>query len=120
MIPWFRIDAIIWQMFATQRGLRGEIKIVLSHFSGVQFFETLWIVAHQAPLSMGFSRQEYWRGWLCPPPGDLPDPGTEPTSPLAPVLQADSLPLRHQANPNKDCSSLNLSHSWEKNSAHSC
>ena len=47
----------------------------------------------QAPLSMGFSRQEYWSGLLCPPPGDLPDPGIEPTSP---VWQADSLPLSHQ------------------------
>ena len=39
-------------------------------------FATPWTVAHQAPLSMGFSRQEYWSGLLCPPPGDLPDPGT--------------------------------------------
>ena len=38
---------------------------------------TLWTVAHQAPLSMGFSRQEYWRGLSCPPPGDLPNPGIE-------------------------------------------
>ena len=44
--------------------------------------------AHQAPLSMGFSRKEYWSGLPCPPPGDLPDPGTEPRSP---ALQADSL-----------------------------
>ena len=48
---------------------------VLSHFSRVWLFATLWTVAHQAPLSMGFSRQEYWSGWPCPPPGDLPDPG---------------------------------------------
>ena len=45
---------------------------VLSH---VQFFATPWIVACQAPLSMGFSRQEYWRGLLTPSPGDLPDSG---------------------------------------------
>ena len=38
---------------------------------------SLWTVAHQAPLSMGFSRQEYWSGLTCPPPGDLPEPGTE-------------------------------------------
>ena len=50
---------------------------VLSHFSRVQLFATLWTVAHQAPLPMGFSRQEYWRGLPCPPPGDLPDPGIE-------------------------------------------
>ena len=50
---------------------------------------TPWTVAHQAPLSMGFFRQEYWSGLLFPSPGDLSDPGTEPRSP---ALQADSLP----------------------------
>ena len=50
---------------------------------------TPWTVAHQAPLSMGFSRQEYWSGLPFPSPGDLPDPGIEPGSP---ALQADSLP----------------------------
>ena len=49
---------------------------------------TLWTVAHQAPLSMGFSRQEYWSGLPFPSPGDLPDPEIEPGSP---TLQADSL-----------------------------
>ena len=53
---------------------------VLSRFSCVQLFVTLWTVACQAPLSMGFSRQEYWSGLSCPPPRDLPDPGIEPTS----------------------------------------
>ena len=53
---------------------------ILSHLSRVQLSETPWTVAHQASLSMGFSRQEYWRGLLWPPPGDLPDPGMEPTS----------------------------------------
>ena len=48
-------------------------------FSCVQLFVTLWAIAHQAPLSMGLSRQEYWRGVLCPP-GDLPNPGIEPES----------------------------------------
>ena len=61
---------------------------MLSHFSRVQFFASLWTVAHQTPLSMGFSRQEYWSGPLFPPPGDLPDPGIKPGSP---ALQADSL-----------------------------
>ena len=42
---------------------------------------TLWTVAHQVPLAMGFSRQEYWSGLPCPPLGDLPDPGNKPTSP---------------------------------------
>ena len=50
---------------------------------------TPWAVAHQAPLSMGFSRQEYWSGLPFPSPGDLPNPGIEPKSP---ALQADSLP----------------------------
>ena len=44
-------------------------------------FATLWTPAHQAPLSVGFSRQEYWSGLPFPPPGDLPDPGIEPESP---------------------------------------
>ena len=47
---------------------------------------TLWTVAHQVPLSMGLSRQEYWTGLPFPPPGDLPDPGTEPRSPVSHVL----------------------------------
>ena len=54
---------------------------------------TLWTVAHQAPLSMEFSRQEYWSGLPFPSPGDLPDPGIEPGSP---ALQADSLPTELQ------------------------
>ena len=53
---------------------------MLSHFSCVELFVTLWIEAHQAPLSMGFSRQENWSELPCPSPGDLPDPGSEPTS----------------------------------------
>ena len=53
---------------------------MLSLFSRVRLCATLWTVAHQAPLSMGFSRQEYWSGLPCPPPGDLPDPGIEPAS----------------------------------------
>ena len=54
---------------------------VLICFSHVWLFATLWTGSHQAPLSKGFSRQEYWSGLLCPPLGDLPDPGIEPTSP---------------------------------------
>ena len=56
--------------------------------SRVQLFATPWTVAHQAPLSMGFSRQEYWSGLPFPSQGDLPDPGIEPRSP---ALQADAL-----------------------------
>ena len=57
--------------------------------SRVRLFATPWTVAYQAPLSMGFSRQECWSGLPFPSPGDLPDPGIEPGSP---ALQADALP----------------------------
>ena len=56
-------------------------------------------IARQAPLSMGFCRQEYWSGLPCPPPGHLPDPGIEPTSSASPALQADSLLLSHLGSP---------------------
>ena len=59
---------------------------VWSHFSHVWLFVTEWTVAHQAPLSTGFSRQDYWSGQPCPPPGDLPNPGIEPTSLMSPAL----------------------------------
>jgi len=49
-------------------------------------FVTPWAIAHQAPLSMEFSRQEYWSGLPCPPPGDLPDPGIKSTSLVSPGL----------------------------------
>ena len=67
-----------------------------STFSCIWLFVTPWIVAHQAPLSMGFSRQQYSSGLPFPPPRDLPNPETEPTSP---ALQADSLPLSHRESP---------------------
>ena len=69
---------------------------LLSH---VRLFVTPWTVAPQAPLSMGFSRQEYWRGLPCPPPGDLPDPGTEPMALISPALAGGSLPLAPPGNP---------------------
>ena len=59
---------------------------VLSHFSRVRLFVTLWTVAHWAPLSMEFSRQEYWRGLPFPSPEDLPDPGIKPASSESPAL----------------------------------
>ena len=59
---------------------------MLSRFSHAQLFATLWTVACWAPLSMGFSGQEYWSGLPCPPPGDLPHPGMEPTSLTSPEL----------------------------------
>ena len=59
---------------------------MLSHFRRVQLCEILWTVARQAPQSRGFSRQEYWSGLPCPPPGDLPDLGIEPASLTSPAL----------------------------------
>ena len=61
-------------------------------------FAAAWTLAHQVPLSMKFSRQEFWSGLPCSSAGDLPNPGIEPTS-IA--LQADSLLLSHQGNPEK-------------------
>ena len=77
---------------------------VLSCFSHVQPIATLWTIACQAPLSMGFSRQEYWSGLPCPPPEDLPNPWMEPTS----ALQADSFLLSYQGSPKIDISSVQL------------
>ena len=61
-------------------------------FSHVRLFATFWTVAHQAPLSMGLSGQEYWSGLPFSPPGDLPNRGIKPMYFAAPVLQVDSLP----------------------------
>ena len=80
--------AVVWAFF----GIAKEYLLFYS-LSCVQLFTTPWIVARQPPLSLGFSRQEYWSGLWFPSPGDLPNAGTEPTSP---ELQADSLPLNHQ------------------------
>ena len=65
----------------------------------IRLFVTPWNVAHQAPLSMGFSWQEYWSGFPFLPPGDLPDPGIEYMSPASPALQPNSLLLSHKGSP---------------------
>ena len=66
-----------------------DLKVKVNSLSSVQLLATPWTVAYQAPLSMGFSRQEYWSGLPFSSPEDLPDPGIEPKSP---TLQAGSLP----------------------------
>ena len=66
--------------------------------------ETLWTIAHQDPLSIGFSRQEYWGGLPCPPPGGLPNPGK--IEPGSPALRADPLLLSHLGKP------LHISMAW--------
>ena len=83
---------------------RSFLVCVLSHFSRVWHFATLWIVACQAPLSMGVSRQEYWSGLPCPPRGDLPNPGVKP---MSPALWEDSLPLSHQRSPSLSLGIIN-------------
>ena len=76
------------------------VRVWGSLLSHIRLFSTPKTVARQVPLSMEFSRQEYWSGLPCPPPGDLPDPGIEPWSP---ALQADSLPPE----PPGKCSAIN-------------
>ena len=82
------IQLDMWEMFFQSC----TYMCMLSCFSCVRLCN-LWTVACQAPLSLGFSKQEYWSGLPCPPPVDLPNPGIKPRSP---ALQADSLPLSHQ------------------------
>ena len=72
-----------------------NLKNVLCVLSHVQLCVTLWTVAHQAPLSMEFSRKESWSGLPLPPPGDLPDTGIELVSLRSPHWQAGSLPLAY-------------------------
>ena len=67
-------------------------------FSCVRLFVTPWTVARQAPLSMGFSQQQYWNELLCPPPGHLPNSGIKR---MSPTLQVDTLLLTHQGSPLK-------------------
>ena len=76
---------------------------LLSCFSCVRLFVILWTVAHQVPLSTGFSRQEYCVAM--PPPGDLPDPLIKPVSLMSPALAAGSLPLVPPGN-SKKCLSV--------------
>ena len=81
--------------------------------SCVQLFATLWTVAHQAPPSMGFSRQEYWSGLPFPSPGDLPNPGIEPR---CPTLLADTLTSEPPGKPS--CSKWGLLSSCDARAAH--
>ena len=73
-------------MVSSQLALQHVLPSCISH---VHLFVTPWTIAHQAPLSMGSSRQEYWSGLPCPLPGDLPDPGIEPTTVTSPALAGE-------------------------------
>ena len=75
-------------MFTASLECKVKVKVKGKSLSCVRLFATPWTVAHQAPPSMGFSRQEYWSGLPFSSPGDLPDPGIEPRSP---AIQADAL-----------------------------
>ena len=79
-----------FQIFLPSESLSECLRSWLCLLSCVWLFVTPWTVACQALLSMGFSRQEYWSGWIFPPPGDLPDPGMEPTFLESPAF-ADGL-----------------------------
>ena len=74
--------------FSTDRCCTRKVSLVLyaQLLCGLWLIATPWTVAHQAPLSMGFSRQEYWSGVPFPPPGHLPNPGIEPSFPESPAL----------------------------------
>ena len=76
---------------------------VFSLFSHVQISAILWTIAHQAPLSMGFSRQEYWGGLPFPPPGDLPDSGSNPGFPHCRHILYH---LSHQWSPYNDIANI--------------
>ena len=75
----------------------------MKSLSRVQLFATPWTVAYEAPLSMGFPRQEYCSGLPFPAPGDLPDPGIEP---MSPALQVDSLSLSQKGSRNTGAEGL--------------
>ena len=92
------------------------LSVGTSHFSHVWLVVTLWIVAHQASLSMGFSRQEYWSRLPNSPPGNLPNPGIELAPLMSPALSGMCLPL---APPRRALSSwplgrlhIHKSHAW--------
>ena len=79
-VKWCSHFSKVW-WFLKKWNLRVTLRAcMLSHFSHVWLFAAPWTVVLQAPLSMGFSRQEYWSGLSCPPLGDLPNPGIEPRS----------------------------------------
>ena len=77
---------IIFSGMASRCSTSNVLAHVLSHFSCVRLFVTPWTVAHQGPLSMGSSSQEYWNGLPCTLPEDLPYPGIEPVSLMSPAL----------------------------------
>ena len=95
LMRWMNLEPII-QSEVSQKEKNKYCNSLVHSLSHVRLLATPWTAAHQASLSMGFSRQEYWSGLPFPPPGDLPNPGIEPRSP---ALQADSLPSEPPGKP---------------------
>ena len=92
--------SLLQGIFLTQESNQGLLHCRQFLYQLSCSFATPWTVAHQAPPSMGFSRQEYWSGLPSPSPGDLPDPGIEPRSP---ALQADDLTSEPPGKPKLSC-----------------
>ena len=87
-VIWIQTTVILVPLPGSAAELFPALKVKVKLLSRIRLFATPWTVAYQAPPSMGFSRQEYWSGVPFPSPGDLPDPGIEPGSP---IFQADAL-----------------------------
>ena len=102
------VQLFIIPLHSTQTMLKVKVKV--KSLSCVRLFVTPQTVAYQAPLSMGFSRQEYWSGLPFPFPEDLPDPGIQPTSP---TLQADALPSEPPGKPQTMLNSYYKSHCFK-------
>ena len=91
----WKIPDIIEKLEEWQTSICSSLACMLSRFNCDQLFATLWTVAYQAPLSMGFSRKGYWSGFPCPPPGDLPDPEIKPVSLRSPAFAGGFLTPSH-------------------------
>ena len=124
VLHFYSLASLGWLVWREKLTLKGYLSgtcghtwylCVLSRFSRVWLFVTPWTVARQAPLSMGFSRQDYCSGLPCPPPEDLPDPGIKPMSLTLPVLTGSSLPCTPLGKPTTAswCHAI----AWERTSA---
>ena len=82
----YHVEELAFYFYLSECFYHKKVLCECCHFSRVQVFVTPWTIARQAPVSMEFSRQEYWSGLPCPAPGDLPNPGTKPTSLTSPAL----------------------------------
>ena len=95
----YHVEELAFYFYLSECFYHKKVLCECCHFSRVQVFVTPWTIARQAPVSMEFSRQEYWSGLPCPAPGDLPNPGTKPTSLTSPALAGGFLPLAPPGKP---------------------